>query len=128
MSNRCQFLDCFPGFNYNTGVGEYKKNSRGELVATNTRELGSSLMETMLKEVCDFCDPAIKENWSLNPHQQVRSDSCPYAANASSPLQLIYDIRDGGGSLDLITLHADKVLQVDRDKFKNIGVNIPSMM
>ena len=83
MHNRCQFLDCFPGFNYNTGAGEYKKNSQGELVATNTRELGSSLMETMLKEVSDFCDPAIKENWSLNPHQQVRGGSCPYAANAS---------------------------------------------
>ena len=71
MSNRCHFLDHFPAFNYNSGVGEYKRNSKGEQVLTNTRELGSSLMETMLKEVSDFCDPAIKENWSLVPHQQV---------------------------------------------------------
>lgn len=72
MSNRCQFLDCLPAFNYNSGLGEYKKNSCGELVPTNTKELGSTLMETMLNEVSAFCDPAIIENWSHNPHQQVK--------------------------------------------------------
>ena len=111
-------------------MGEYKKNSLGKSVATNTRELGSSLMEIMLKEVSDFCDPSIKENWSLNPHQQVRQrvrgSFC--AGNPPPPLQLIYDIKDGGASLDLITLHADKMTQAERTKFIKIGVNVPSMM
>ena len=72
MITRCQFLDHLPAFNYNLGVGEYMKNSQGTQIRTNTKTLGSTLMEAMLKEVCDFCDPAIKENWSINPHQQVR--------------------------------------------------------
>ena len=72
MNTRCYFLDHLPAFNYNTGVGEYIKNTQGEQVPTNTRTLGSTLIEAMLKEVSDFCDPAIKENWSINPHQQVR--------------------------------------------------------
>ena len=72
MNIRYNFLDHLPAFNYNTGVGECMKNSQGEQVRTDTRTLGSTLMEAMLKEVSDFCDPAIKENWSINPHQQVR--------------------------------------------------------
>ena len=73
MNTRCYFLDCLPAFNYNTGVGEYITNSQEKQVRTNTKTLGSTLMEAMLKEVSDFCDPAIKENWSINPHQQVSS-------------------------------------------------------
>lgn len=42
--------------------------------------------------------------------------------------QLIYDFKDGGGSLDLISLHADKISQADRAKFINIGVNIFPVM
>eukprot|EP00731_Ephydatia_muelleri_P026853 Em0018g953a len=107
MNTRCQFLDHLPAFNYNLGVGEYLKNSQGEQVRTDTRTLGSALMEAMLKEVSDFCDPAIKENWSINPHQQ-----------------LIYDM----SSIDLITLHADKLSAADRTKFTKIGVKVPTMM
>lgn len=72
MKNRCHFLDCLPAFNYNTGSGEYTEIIYGIRRATNTRQLGSTLMQTMLKEVNDFCDPTIKENWSLKAHQQVR--------------------------------------------------------
>ena len=71
MKRRCAFLDNLPAFNYNSGYGEYQRNERGVMMPTDTRKLGSTLMETMLKEVSDFCDPAIKENWSLKPHQQV---------------------------------------------------------
>ena len=115
-------------------MGEYKKNNLGEFMPTNTRELGSSLMEIMLKEVSDFCDPSIKENWSLNPHQQVRKRvhgslcTAVLVTPAPPPLQLIYDIKDGGASLDLITLHADKMTQAERTKFTKIGVIVPSMM
>ena len=71
MSYRCQFLDHFPAYNYNMGIGIYKKD-KDSMVRTDTRGLGSFLMKTMLKEVSDFCDPAIQANWSLNAHQQVR--------------------------------------------------------
>lgn len=71
MKRRCAFLDNLPAFNYNTGAGEYYKSETGQKMVTDTRQLGSTLMETMLKEVADFCDPDIKENWSLKPHQQV---------------------------------------------------------
>lgn len=67
MKRRCEFLDSLPAFNYNPGYGlEFGSKKR-----TDTSHLGSTLMHTMLQEVSDFCDPAIKENWSLKPHQQV---------------------------------------------------------
>ena len=71
MNRRCGFLETLPAFNYNTGGGEYITDEQGKRVRTDTRKLGSTLMTTMLKEVEDFCDPDIKENWSLKPHQQV---------------------------------------------------------
>ena len=71
MERRCSFLDSLPAFNYNTGGGEFITDKHGKRVYTDTKRLGSTLMTAMLKEVEDFCDPAIKENWSLKPHQQV---------------------------------------------------------
>ena len=81
MKRRCQFLDTLPAFNYNTGFGEYTDDEQGKRISkvtkigkkhlTITRKLGSTLMNAMLKEVGDFCDPDIKENWSVKPHQQV---------------------------------------------------------
>jgi len=74
MKQRCDFLENFPGFCYNTGVGERKVNTGGaekKTEYTNTILLGSTLFETMLKEVKDFCDPSLKEDWSHQPHQQV---------------------------------------------------------
>ena len=59
-----------PAFNYNTGVGEYIKTG-GTRRRSDTKQLGSTLMETMLKEVADFCDPEIKESWTQKGHQQV---------------------------------------------------------
>lgn len=71
MKRRCEFLDNLPAFNYNTGGGEYIEDEFGNRVLTSTQRLGSTLLRTMLKEVSDFCDPQIKDNWSLKPHQQV---------------------------------------------------------
>lgn len=94
VNRRCSFLDSLPGFNFNMGLGEYQYDwekrvstdtrqlfNMGKEAAfseyshcrpyTDTRQLGSTLMTTMIKEVEDFCDPDIKENWSLKPHQQV---------------------------------------------------------
>ncbi len=75
MKRRCEFLDSFSAFNYNTGIGEYLVNEQGHKVTTSTQQLGSTLMRTMLKEVSDFCDPKIKDNWSMEPHQQVRTST-----------------------------------------------------
>ena len=68
MKRRCEFLDNCPGFNYNTGSGEYIVVD-GNKQRTDTRHLGSTLMQTMLKEVTNFCDPSIKESWSQEAHQ-----------------------------------------------------------
>ena len=76
MKRRCQFLDRLPAFNYNTGSGEYSRDEQGERIVTNTEQLGSTLMNAMLKEVSDFCGPDIKKNWSEKPHQQVSGHIC----------------------------------------------------
>ena len=76
MKRRCAFLDQLPAFNYNSGYGEYYMDASGKKMTSDTRELGSTLMSTMLQEVVDFCDPEIKENWSLKAHQQVKRDFC----------------------------------------------------
>ena len=63
-----------PDFNYNSGSTQYIQTERDERKKNNTTQLGSTLMETMLKEVSDFCDPIIQENWSLKPHHQVHEE------------------------------------------------------
>lgn len=82
MERRCKFLDNFPGYNYNNGFGEYIINKHGQKRRTDTTCLGSTLMNTMLKEVSEFCDPSLKDNWSHKPHQQVKivliSGFCSY--------------------------------------------------
>jgi len=40
---------------------------------------------------------------------------------------LIYDFKDGGGSLGLISLHPDAIPKEDKSKFEKIGVEIPSI-
>ena len=93
MKRRCEFLDTLPAFNFNTGAGEYLHDKQGKRVRTNTKQLGSTLMMTMLKEVEDFCDPAIKENWSLKPHQQVKVQAAehhqPWVLSRSLPLHFL---------------------------------------
>ncbi len=69
MYRRCNFLDNLPGFNYNVGVGEVIDDKR-----TDTRKLGSTLLEAMLGEVKDFCDPMVNQNWTEKPHQQVNGN------------------------------------------------------
>ncbi len=64
------FLDNLPAFNYNSGKGEVLK-VKGRRKETDTRQLGSTVMQAMLKEVADFVDPKIKDSWSQEGHQQV---------------------------------------------------------
>jgi len=70
MERRCRFLDNMPAFKYNPGVGEYVQTGETRY-RTDTTKLGSTLMETMLREVADFCNPKIKESWTQKGHQQV---------------------------------------------------------
>ena len=42
--------------------------------------------------------------------------------------QLIYDFKDKGGTLALMSLHPDEIPSEDVEKFERIGVEIPSMM
>ncbi len=74
MKRRCDFLDNCPAFNFNPGSSEYLKSEgkKGKKKMNDTSHLGSTLMETMLSEVSDFCDPFIRENWAMKPHHQVR--------------------------------------------------------
>ena len=51
-------------------------------------------------------------------------DACP----SVSAVQLVYDFKDGGGTLGLLSLHPDLIDKEEIEKFKKIGVNIPSMM
>ncbi len=67
MKRRCEFLDNLPSFNYNQGQVEFKSSSAG----TDTKKLGSTLMEAMLTEVKEFCDPKLRYSWFKNPHKQV---------------------------------------------------------
>ena len=134
MKRRCAFLDNLPAFNYNTGHGEYFPDETGKMTPSDISELGSTLMSTMLKEVSDFCDPAIRDNWSLKPHQQVDTSGlffmhCMnilllYKYVFVLPLQLIYD---GEGSFGLLSLHPDQLRDQQKTNFQKIGIKVPSM-
>ncbi len=87
MKRRCQFLDNCPAFNYNGGSTEYLIGNDGKKHRNDTTQLGSTLMETMLREVSDFCDPIIRENWALKPHHQVS----PEYGSLCSGLSLVGD-------------------------------------
>ena len=56
MRRRCEVLENFPGFNYNM---------------TN-KELGSTLMEAMIREVTMFLDPSNKRKWQSQHTHQVQ--------------------------------------------------------
>ena len=70
---RCKFLDELPAYNYNQGAGEVKVLEDGRKIYTSTDKLGSTLMNTMLDEVAQFCSSAFKKEWSENVHNQVRN-------------------------------------------------------
>lgn len=65
IKRRCLFLDNLPQYNFNQGRDIYDND---------TKKLGSTLMNAMLKEVSHFCDPSAKEDWSKQAHQQVGNE------------------------------------------------------
>ena len=70
MYDRCKFLDEFPGFNYNTGGGEYVTDESGVERITDTRQLGSTILHRMLGEVHEFCKSS--KDWNIIEHHQVK--------------------------------------------------------
>ena len=57
MKRRYAFLDDLLALNYNTGAGEILfGETSGKKVKTDTRQLGSTLLQTMLEEVGRFSD------------------------------------------------------------------------
>ena len=71
MKRRCKFLDELPWFNFNTGAAGFRKVN-GKQQRTDTTKLGSTLMSSMLKEVKRLCNPNLKEDWTKDPHEQVK--------------------------------------------------------
>lgn len=64
MYRRCKFLDNFPGYNFNQGVGDVRHK-------TDTTRLGSTVMKAMLKEAEQLCDYEHRHQWTASSHQQV---------------------------------------------------------
>ena len=51
---------------------------------SNTSQLGQVLMETMLKEVSEFCKINIQQSWATQAHQQVHDAViCSFIVNAT---------------------------------------------
>ena len=77
MKRRCYFLDNLAAFNFNTGVGEvvFDKTSGKEL-KTDTKNLGSTLMQTMLEEVGHFCDQDIRKDLAEKPQVELQKNHC----------------------------------------------------
>ena len=111
MKRRCDVLENAPGFTYNLGGGEYViDKATGKRKITDTKELGSTLLSAMLKEVNSFCHPDIQEDWKHHAHQQ-----------------LVYDFKSGSASFLFLSLNPDKLNHDEREKLDKIGVRIPSL-
>ena len=85
----CHIYDYWYSYYYAVGCGtlyDHKRNSPQELKKmekdrvlvklqgryySNTSQLGQVLMETMLKEVSEFCKINIQQSWATQAHQQV---------------------------------------------------------
>ena len=125
MKRRCDFLENIPAFYYNTGAGELITDEQGNKIKTDTRQLGSTIMQTMLDEVANFCDPDMKKNWSSKPHQQVSHSEYKgsFLTMCMYFIQLIYD----KGSFGLVSLQPDHMSEDLRKKYQKIGFKIHTL-
>ena len=55
----------------------------------DTSRLGSTIMETMLKEVSDFCNPVKRNNWSDSTRQQVLTRLVCVLLNTLEPMSVV---------------------------------------
>lgn len=53
--------------------------------------------------------------------------TCSLSSYLFTP-QLIYDFKDGGASIGLISLNPGQMEEEEKDKFERIGIKIPSKM
>lgn len=63
MARRCDFLESFPGFNYNSGIGETTEN--------NSVMLGSTVLEAMMHEVMQMCEKSDYQNFRKENQQVI---------------------------------------------------------
>ena len=111
MKRRCDVLENAPGFTYNHGIGEFViERIKGTKRPTDTKELGSTLLSAMLKEVNSFCHPGIQEDWKRHAHQQ-----------------LVYDFKSGSASFLFLSLNPESLNPSEWEKLEKIGVEIPSL-
>ena len=43
-------------------------------------------------------------------------------------MQLIYDFKDGGGTLGVLSLNPGQLHEEEKEQFTKLGIQIPSMM
>ena len=111
MKRRCDVLENAPGFTYNRGKGEYVNDRiTGAKRPTNTKELGSTLLTAMLKEVNSFCHPEIQEDWKRHAHHQ-----------------LVYDFKSGSASFLFLSRNPESLNRNEWEKLDKIGFEIPSL-
>ena len=80
-------------------------------------------METMLQESSEFC----KQNWASQVHQQVCSTDCIFLCfHYHVFYQLIYEVVNGVGSIQLITLKPGNLSKEETSRFQALGIHIPS--
>ena len=110
MKRRCKVLENLPGFNFNQGEGFAVDKKTGKQKRCDTKQLGSTLLSTMLREVNSFCHPDIQEDWKLHSHQQ-----------------LVYDVKNESGSILFLSINPDKLDSDEREKLEKVGIEIPSV-
>ena len=100
MARRCMFLDMCPAYNYNEGTYSlfallcvicvmvmslsaltiascYScKTEEGDEVLIDTSKLGSSLLESMLKEVDNLCSAQRRSTWGGSGDSRQQVSSC----------------------------------------------------
>ena len=65
LSRRFHFLEQFPGYNYNSGLGAG--------LDTNSVALGQTLVDSMIEEVTQMCN---QQAWASKVYQQVSIIMC----------------------------------------------------
>ena len=97
---------------------------------SNTEKLGEVLIKTMLDEVSEFCKIDVQHNWTLQSRQQVHIVLSLFTLYIICILytQLIYEVTEGSGTIQLITLKRESLNQDEAMKFKVLGIELPSMM
>ena len=97
---------------------------------SNTEKLGEVLIKTMLDEVSEFCKIDVQHSWTSQSRQQVCFFIVVFIFYIVCILctQLIYEVTEGSGTIQLISLKPESLDKDEALKFKVLGIEIPSIM